>query len=260
MREGSEDRSGEPGTALELLTGRAREYLSAARAPATLRAYRSDWAEFSSWALDRGLATMPAAPSTVVLYLTDLAGLAKTSTMARRLASISSAHKAAGHRSPTDDPGVKAVWAGIRRTHGSAPEEAAPISVALLRRMIDTAPPGLGGLRDRALLLVGFAGALRRSELVALDVADISERDEGQVIVLRRSKTDQEGAGREVGIPYGSNPSTCPVRALRSWLEQSRVTEGPLFRPVDRHGKLSPADLKSLCLADFSQKYGISLG
>ncbi|MGH2689686.1 MAG: site-specific integrase, partial [Actinomycetota bacterium] len=227
------------GTALELLAARAQEYVTAARAPATLRAYRSDWAEFSSWARDRDLVTLPAEPSTVALYLTDLAGLAKNSTLARRLASISAAHRAAGHPSPTDDPGVKAVWAGSRRTHGSVPDRAAPITVPLLRRMVDALPAGLGGLRDRALLLVGFAGALRRSELVALDVADVSERDEGLVIVLRRSKTDHEGAGREVGLPYGSNPATCPVRSLRVWVDMAGITAGPLFRPVDRHGKIS---------------------
>ena len=168
---------------------------------------------------------------------------AKTSTIARRIASINAAHRTASQPSPTADPTVMAVWAGIRRVHGTAADQAAPISVPLLRRMVEAAPPGPAGARDRALLLVGFAAALRRSELVALDVADAEERDEGLAVTIRRSKTDQEGAGSQVGVPYDSNPLTCPVRSLRSWLELAGITDGPLFRPVDRHGRISPARL-----------------
>src|SRR5207248_19441 len=109
--------------------------------------------------------------------------------------------------------------------HGTAEDQAVPITVALLRRMLAALPPGASGTRDAALLLVGFAGALRRSELVALDVADLEERHEGLVITLRRSKTDQEGVGRPVGIPYGSNPATCPVRNLRAWLDLAGITD-----------------------------------
>jgi integrase len=102
--------------------------------------------------------------------------------------------------------------------------------------MVDTLPDSLLGIRDRALLLVGFAGAFRRSELVGLDVADVEFKREGLVVTLERSKTDQEGAGRKIGIPYGSNPATCPVRALQAWLEASATTEGALFRTMNRHG------------------------
>jgi integrase len=188
---------------------------------------------------------MPAAPATVALYLTELAEVAKTSTMARRLASINAAHRTAGQPSPTADATVMAVWAGIRRVHGTAADQAAPISVPLLRRMVEAAPPGPAGARDVALLLVGFAAALRRSELVALDVADVEERDEGLAVTIRRSKTDQEGAGGQVGVPYGSNPLTCPVRSLRSWLELAGITDGPLFSPVDRHGRISCSRLSA---------------
>ena len=105
------------------------------------------------------------------------------------------------------------------------------------------------GCRDRALLLLGFAGALRRSELVGLDVADVTEGTDGLTVRLRRSKTDQEGAGRTVGIPYGSNPATCPVRAWRAWLEVSGVTEGPAFRSVDRHGRIGATHLTAEAVA-----------
>jgi integrase len=112
---------------------------------------------------------------------------------------------------------------------------------------------GLGsdpaGCRDRALLLLGFAGALRRSELVGLDVADVSEGTDGLTVRLRRSKTDQEGAGRTIGVPYGSNPITCPVRAWRGWLEVSGIAEGPAFRPVDRHGHIGATRLSAPAVA-----------
>jgi integrase len=112
---------------------------------------------------------------------------------------------------------------------------------------------GLGtdpaGRRDRALLLLGFAGALRRSELVNLDVADVTQGSDGLTVRLRRSKTDQEGAGRTIGIPYGSNPLTCPVRAWRAWLEVSSITEGAAFRPVDRHGNISTTRLSAQAVA-----------
>src|SRR5205085_4908053 len=95
------------------------------------------------------------------------------------------------------------------------------------------------------LLLVGFAGAFRRSELVDLDVGDLEDRHEGLVVTIRRSKTDQDAAGRQVGLPYGSNPATCPVRTLRAWLDLAGITNGPLYRPVDRHGKIAGSRLSA---------------
>jgi integrase len=104
--------------------------------------------------------------------------------------------------------------------------------------MVAALPDGLLGVRDRALLLVGFAGAFRRSELVSLDRPDLEFTKDGLTVMLRRSKSDQEGQGRKVGIPYGSNPETCPVRALQAWLEAAAITDGPVFRGVTRHGKV----------------------
>ncbi|MDP9419478.1 MAG: tyrosine-type recombinase/integrase [Actinomycetota bacterium] len=225
---------------LEQLAEQAGRYVDAAKAEATIRAYRSDWAEFSAWADHRGLVALPATPETVALYLVELAEVAKASTIARRLSSISQAHRAAGHPSPTASARVQAVATGIRRVHGAGVDQAAPITVGLLRRMLEVVPPGLGGTRDRALLLVGFAGALRRSELVALAAEDLDEVDEGVVVTITKSKTDQEGAGRSIGVPYGSNLLTCPVRALDAWMQTARISSGPVFLPVDRHGRLDP--------------------
>ncbi|MGH9011278.1 MAG: site-specific integrase [Acidimicrobiia bacterium] len=234
-----------PHGGLELLGARAAEYVAAARSANTLRAYRSDWREFSAWAAHRQLQALPAAPEALALYLTELAGMAKTSTIARRLAAIAEAHRSAGIASPTGDAMVKAVWAGIRRVHGTAADGAAPLTVGLVRRVVDALPSDLAGHRDRALLLVGFAGALRRSELVVLDVADVEDRHEGLVVRIRRSKTDQDGAGRQVGLPYGSNPATCPVRSLRAWLEAAQITAGALYRPVTRHKRVGPGRLSA---------------
>ncbi len=118
-----------------------------------------------------------------------------------------------------------------------------------LRLMIAVLPDSLIGRRDACLLLLGFASALRRSELVALNVEDLSETDEGLVVTVRRSKTDQEGEGREIGVPYGSNPSTCPVRATRAWLEASGIESGPVFRSVDRHGTVGTTALSGKAVA-----------
>ena len=121
--------------------------------------------------------------------------------------------------------------------------------------MIEALPEGLKGVRDRALLLVGFAGAFRRSELVSLDVDDLDFTEEGLVVTLRRSKTDQEGEGRRVGVPFGSNPTTCPVRSMKAWLEASAITDGPVFRSVNRHGQLQAQRLTSQSVALVVKRY-----
>lgn len=222
----------------------AKTYVAHAKASNTLRAYRADWNDFTAWCEARGVQPLPATPETVALYLSELAASGKkTSTLQRRVSSISQAHQAAGYDSPTRSSKVRAVMAGIRRVHGSAEKGKAPILVDDLRRMVAQLPDTLLGVRDRAILLLGFAGAFRRSELVSLDVADLEFTRQGLIVTLRRSKTDQDGRGSKVGIPYGSNPETCPVRAVQAWLEATGITEGPLFRPINRHGQIQPARL-----------------
>ena len=136
----------------------------------------------------------------------------------------------------------------VRRTLGTAQRQVRPVTVPELRSMLAGLRTDRRG-RDRALLLLGFAGALRRNELVGLDVADVTEGADGLTIHLRRSKTDQEGAGRTIGSPYGSNLATCSVRAWRAWLDLSSITEGPAFRPVDRHGHIRTARLSGQTVA-----------
>ena len=230
---------------LGLLHHRAEEFVRAAKAPATLRAYRSDWNHFSGWCDQHRLAALPASPETVAWYLTALAATHRPATMTRRLTAIGKAHQIAGHPSPAtmQQPAVSETLKGIRRTLGTAQKAKAPLLTADVRRMVEALPDTLAGRRDRALLLLGFAGGFRRSELAALDVEDIVAKDDGLVVKLRRSKTDPEGQGRDVGIPYGSNPSTCPVRTLQAWKHAGGISEGPLFRGIDRHGRLGAARL-----------------
>jgi site-specific recombinase XerD len=225
------------------LEQQAADYARNSRASNTLRAYRSDWSAFAGWCESHGLVALPADPSTVAMYLTAEAGRLKTSTLRRRLSSIAVAHRAGGTANPADDMRVQATWAGIRRTNGTAEKGKAPVLTEDLRAMVGALPDNLLGCRDAALLLIGFAGAFRRSELVGLDAEDVADTSDGLVVTLRRSKTDQGAEGRQVGIPYGSNPGTCPVGAHRAWLGASGITTGPLFRPVNRHGQLGGARL-----------------
>jgi integrase len=142
------------------------------------------------------------------------------------------------------------VFQGIRRTLGSAPDQKNAAITAEVRAMVETLEPGTPlGIRDRALLLVGFAGAFRRSELVSLDVADLVFNSDGLVVQVRRSKTDQEGIGRKVGLPFGSNPLTCPVRSLRTWLDTAGIVSGPIFRSIDRHANIANTRLTDQSVA-----------
>jgi integrase len=144
---------------------------------------------------------------------------------------------------------VKETWKGIRRRLGIAKAKKDPITAVELRRMMDTAPTGLLGVRDRALVLLGFAGGFRRSELVALDVRDLKFVPEGLEAFVRRSKTDQEAEGFTKVIAYGSDPATCPVRGVQDWLALSGIAEGAVFRPINRHEHIGVKRLSDFAVA-----------
>ena len=220
---------------------RARAYVRAARAENTRRAYAADWRNFTAWASSAGLTPLPASPETVGLYLAAEAGRLRPGTLARHLVAITAAHRAAGHQLDTRASAIRETLTGIKRTHGTSQSGKAPAVVADLKAMIDAQPDTLAGLRNRALLLLGFAGALRRSELVSLDVEDLELTSEGLVVTLRRSKTDQIGQGRQIGVPYGRRLKTCPVRSLQSWLEVADITSGAIFRETTRGDRLASA-------------------
>jgi site-specific recombinase XerD len=236
---------------LEDLIEKARSFIHAAKSPATLRAYRTDFEDFTRFCGEHNLAHLPATPTTVALYIADRASSLRSATITRRLTSITKAHQAAGfEESPSSSHHflVSETLKGIRRSIGTAQEGKAPLLTADIRRIVACCPETLLGLRDRALILVGFASAFRRSELAAIECAHLSFTGDGLVVDLRRSKTDQEAAGRKVGIPFGKEEATCPVRALQCWLAASGISSGAVFHGVNRHGKPSRRSLHKDCI------------
>jgi site-specific recombinase XerD len=197
--------SGEPAGTLARLPDaaeRAQDYAGRAKSAATIRAYAAGWRDFLRFCEQRGVSALPASDQTVAAYLADMADRgARTATIARRLVVISQAHKAADLPSPTGSSLVRRTHAGVRRTLGTAQQGKAPALVDELKLMLEKLPGTRVGLRDRALLLLGFAGAFRRSELVSLDVADLEFSRAGLIVTLRKSKTDQEGVRGGSGFP-----------------------------------------------------------
>ncbi len=217
---------------------KAQAYQDAADAPATLRAYASDLANFEAWCARHGFRAIPAVPDIVGAYLAAAGEGYAMSTLRRRVAAIARASGVAGHPLDTKHPAIRETLRGIGRTHGSRKRRAMALTTAELRKLSGVCEPGLAGDRDRALLLVGFAGALRRSELVALDVEHLTWSTAGVKLLLMKSKTDKEGEGAEVMILHGRRDDTCPVQALRRWLEAARIQSGPLFRKVNKAARV----------------------
>ena len=215
----------------------------------TKRAYATDWRHFTTWCAAAGLASLPAELHTVVSYLLDSAQRYKLATIERRLSSISKAHRLAHQPDPTKNEPVHLAMKALRKKLSRAQTQKAPAVTDIIRAMVAELPAGPAGLRDRALLLLGFAGAFRRSELVSLNVDDLQFTGAGVVVTLRASKTDQEGQGTTKGIPLGANAATCPVRALRAWLGAAELVSGALFRPIDRHGNIKAARLTGSAVA-----------
>ena len=212
-------------------------YVRAATSESTRRAYRSDLKHFIDWG-----GAFPASDVMLADYLAHHAETLSVATLVRRVASISKAHAARGWPNPARSELIKATVRGIRRTHGSGQRRAKPLVKEDLFSVLSAMGDSLKDSRDRALLLVGFAGGFRRSELVAINCDDIEEVRQGMVVHLCRSKTDQDGEGRKIGIPHGRS-RWCPVGAVNEWLGLSGIEEGPVFRPVDRHGELGGARL-----------------
>lgn len=237
----------------------ARGFISAQLSEATRRAYVSDARIFRAWCEERGLQALPAAPEVVATFLSAEASRgAKYATISRRAAAINFLHVTAGHESPTRSNIVSGALKGIRRTLGTAPKQKAPATARRISEMARLCPPTTQGRRDRALLLLGFAGAFRRSELVALRVEDLEEVPEGLRVTIRRSKTDQEGRGQTIAIARGE--VHCPVAAVRNWLDASGITEGPIFRPVHKSGRVQEAALTTKSVGEIVKAYAARAG
>lgn len=255
-----------PRESLELPAGlagdvqRAAEHAAHARSPNTRRAYARAWDRWTAYALEHGACELPAAPLVVAAYLAylDAEGLAPAS-LDVALAAIVDRHRAARFPLPTNDPAVHDVRAGIRARRGTRPRSKAALAPAELHEMIDALPPDVSGARDRALLLVGFGAALRRSELVALHVHHVAWHARGVALLIARSKTDVEGAGVEIPIHVAPGP-LCPVDALRAWLDAAAITSGPVFRSVDRWGHVGRAALGAQTVAEVIKRAAVRVG
>jgi site-specific recombinase XerD len=233
-------------------------YLLNEKAASTRACYAADWKDFDQWCGRRGLLPLPALPSTVAAYLSHLADLGrKASTIARRGAAIGYRHRCAGLEPPTNSEGVRATMRGIRRSIGTARTQKAAATATVVRQMLDSCPSSLIGLRDRALISFGLASAMRRSELCALQVEDLTETPDGYRVSIRRSKTDQEGAGQEIAVPRGLK--LCPVASLQTWLAAAGITEGRVFRAVLRGSRVQQS-LTPECLSRIIKKLAARVG
>lgn len=216
---------------------RVRKYVENAKAAGTRRIYESHWRDFSLFCSEQGAALLPANPLVVVDYITYLADLgAKYSTIQVKVAAISHYHRAANLTSPAKSLEVQETMKGIRRTIGAAQKGKAPISLDVLKKLTAVLPDDLRGIRDKAILLVGFAGAFRRSELIGIKYSDIKIARDHIDIFLGKTKTDQEGQGMIKHIPELQNKSICPVTALRAWLKAAGISDGVVFRPITKGG------------------------
>ena len=238
--------------ALDRLVETARDYARTAASENTLKAYAKDWAHFARWCRMRGADPLPASPQLIGLYIADLAApqgkapALSVSSIERRLSGLCWGYTQRGARLDRKDRHIASVLAGIRRRHARPPAQKEAILPEDLRDMLATLPHDLRGLRDRALLLIGFAGGLRRSEIVSLDHGKddtpdsggwVEILDDGALITLR-GKT----GWREVELGRGSSDQTCPVQALTQWLHYARITFGPIFVAVSRNGRQATAD------------------
>ena len=252
------DSAGSQLAALQPELRSAQDYAAAEKADATRRAYRSDWQDFARFCADRGVAPLPAAPATLAAYAASLADAGrKYSTIRRRVAAIAYAHKLKGHTPPDQAEAVKTVLRGIRRRIGVAVVRKAPAVAQTVAAMVRKLPDTIAGKRDRAILVIGFAAALRRSELVDLKVNDLEFTAEGVIVHLLWSKTDQEGAGQFVAVPNGKYLR--PVKALRTWLDVAGITEGPLFRSIGKGGRLG-AKLSGRAIAEIVKRRSSAAG
>lgn len=218
-----------------------RQFQDASIAPASRRAYRSDWRSFIAFCEFRKVDALPATVDTISLFLTELADLNKSvSTIVRTLTSINKAHELAGFGS-VRTPEIKALMKGIKRTIGRPTDKVNGITYHEILKMAAACDASLIGIRDRAILMLGWTSALRRSELVALNIGDLEISDRGIIITIARSKTDQEGGGKKIAIPRAREIQNCPVQCVEKWIKRlsldDQTPNNPLFRAIGTAGR-----------------------
>lgn len=256
--------------ALQASLDRLERYADQSWADNTKRAYRSDWQHFAEWCHEYDRRALPASPEDIALYLGMIAPHYSLATLERRLSSISAAHRERGLDNPArvaEGPLMR-IWKGIVRDKTRQQDKAEPLMAQDLRAIVQQLPRDpetgaltLASLRDRALLLLGWAGALRRSELVGLTTDDIQfVAGDGLNLTIRKSKTDQEGEGLIKGIPYGDHAETCPVTALRTWLQAAGIRSGPLFRRFYRGGSIGKTALTAQYVSRILKEHAERVG
>ena len=247
-------------TDLKILQDETINNLKSSKAANTLRAYKSDFRDFSLFCIKHGLQSMPTNPNIVSLYLTNLSkSEAKTSTLRRRLVSIGVVHKLKGHYLDTKHPIIIENLLGIKRTKGSFQRGKKPILINHLQKIIEVinndTSPEIKKLRDKSLILIGFSGGFRRSEITSLDYEDLEFVEEGMKILVRRSKTDQFGEGHLKGIPYFTSSQLCPVKSLKEWINVSQINSGPIYRKFNKGFSLSNQRLSDQSVALLIKNY-----
>ena len=238
------------------------ENLKRSKALNTLRAYKADYKDFASFCIKNGFKPMPSEPKIISLYLTYLSKSSKFSTLKRRLASLSVIHKLSGHYIDIKHPMITENLMGIKRIKGSHQKAKKPILIndlKLIVNIIDKDKNEKNRFKNRALILIGFAGGFRRSELVAILYEDVDFVSEGVKIFVKRSKTDQSGEGMTKGIPYFSNPDYCPVISLKNWLEKSEIKTGKIFDMSDKNVALIVKKYTAIAGLDSNKYSGHSL-
>ena len=238
----------------------AADYAKHALAPNTRAAYRADWADFLAWCQRHDQEPLPAMPETVAAYLASMARTHSPATMRRRLVAIGQAHKLAKVEWVPGHPVVRATLRGILRKHGRPTRKAAALGTAELKRLVATCDRTMSGVRDRAMLLLAYAGALRRSELAAVQREHLTFTAEGMRLMIPRAKSDQTGEGVELGIPRGAKPETCPVKAMEAWLRASDCQYGPVFRKINASGTIELTALHPYSVPDILSRHFVAAG
>ena len=247
-------------TDLKILQDETINNLKSSKSRNTLRAYKSDFRDFSLFCIKHGLQSMPSNPNTLSIYLTNLSkSEAKLSTLRRRLVSIGVIHKLKGHYLDTKHPIIIENLLGIKRTKGSIQRGKKPILInhlqSLIKAINNDNSPEIKKLRDKSIILIGFSGGFRRSEITSLDYEDLEFVEEGLKILVRRSKTDQFGEGHLKGIPYFANSPLCPVNSLKEWINISKINSGAIYRRFNKGFVLSNKRLSDQSVALLIKNY-----
>ena len=246
-------------TDLKLLHEATLNNLKNSKASNTLRAYKSDFKDFAAFCAKHGLISLPTEPKVISLYLTHLSKNSKISTLRRRLVAISMVHKLKGHYLDTKHPIIIENLMGIKRLKGTFQKGKKPILINHLKSIINVINEckidNIMKLRDKTLMLIGFGGGFRRSELISIDRDDLEFSSEGLKITIKRSKTDQYGEGMIKGLPYFENKTYCPVENLKNWLEISKIKTGPIFRRFSKGLILNDKRLTDQSVVLIMKKY-----